>query len=320
MVDQTLQNCNAIATFRLYLSAISITIDRFMHNSISQDEIAELIPRRALRTSKFDYGRVAVIGGTRSMRGAPSLTAHAALALGAGIVDLITPSTHPLTPREIIAHEMPAHDDGTIHADAAPQIQDLLCRATVVALGPGLGSNTATIAMISRCIAELTPEIPVIIDADGLRCLPIEGSRREYVITPHIGEFSRLLGVARQDLEHCYAERAQSYAQEHRMVVHVKHVPSVTTDGSTITYLHGGTPAMSTAGAGDVLTGIIAALVAQHVRPLHAARIGAWLHARAGENLVQVTGHRSLMAHELIESARQVLGQISYQARPHQPS
>jgi hydroxyethylthiazole kinase-like uncharacterized protein yjeF len=291
-----------------------------MQNTPTLSDIRELLPPRHPATSKFDYGRVAVIGGTKSMRGAPSLTSNAAIALGAGIVDLITPSTHPLTPREVIAHEMAAHDDGTIHEGAASHIEKLLSRATVVAIGPGLGDNSETIEMLSMCIDNLRPEVPVVIDADGLRCLPLSKARQGLIITPHMGEFARLLARDRTELELSYVERAKEYAQQHGMIVHVKHVPSVTTDGNNTAYLLAGTPAMATAGAGDVLTGIIAALLAQHVSPFHAARVGAWLHAKAGENIVQATGRRSLMAHELISSARHILSEINSRAQTQQTS
>lgn len=271
-------------------------------------DVPVLLPSREPRSSKFDYGRVVVLGGTTSMRGAPSLTAHAALALGAGIVDLVAPAIHPLTPREIITHEVGSHPDGTISKESHEKLHAILARATTLAIGPGLGTNTETIRLIADCINRLDPTVPVVIDADGMRCLPLLHQRDNTILTPHMGEFARLLGRRREDLEDNYVELAQTLARERGYVVHVKHVPSITTDGLSTTYLRAGTPAMSTAGSGDVLTGIIAAFVAQGCSAFDATRLGAFVHAAAGEHLSQHAGRRSVMAHELISAARKIIG------------
>ena len=277
------------------------------HNvELSHADITAYLPSRSARSSKFDYGRVAVIGGTLSMRGAPSLAAEAAIALGAGIVDLISPATHPLTPREIITHQVASHPDGTISAEAADDLIEVLSRATTVAVGPGLGSNPATVELIAYCIGRLDPDVPVIIDADALRALAGILPRGNTVITPHMGEFGRLLDRPRLDLEAAYAEHALRYARDNGCIVHLKNVPSVTTNGTHTTYLRRGTPAMSTAGAGDVLTGIIASFAAQGLAVYDAARLGAYVHACAGENVQQTRGYRSVLAHELITEARKV--------------
>ncbi len=271
-------------------------------------DVPVLLPSREPRSSKFDYGRVVVIGGTTSMRGAPSLAAHAALALGAGIVDLVAPAIHPLTPREIITHEIGSHADGTLSDEEPGTLDAILARATALAIGPGLGGNMRTIQLIAECVNRLDPCIPLIIDADGLRCLPLLQERHNTILTPHMGEFSRILGVPREQLENDYVERAEALARDRDFIVHVKHVPSITTDGTSTTYLRAGSPAMSTAGSGDVLTGIMAAFVAQGCSAFDAARLGAFVHASAGDHLSKHEGRRSLMAHELISAARQIVG------------
>lgn len=276
-------------------------------NALDIGDIAGMLPERTRHTSKFDYGRVAVIGGTRGMRGAPSLSAHAALAVGAGIVDLVAPSIHPLTPREVITHELMSHDDGTISAAEEENISSLLARATAIAIGPGLGSNYNTIAMLSRCLNNVASDVPIVIDADGLRCIEHIGARAGTIITPHMGEFARILGQDRESITADYVELAEELANRLSYVVHVKHVPSVTTNGPVSTYLDRGTPAMATAGSGDVLTGIIVGLVAQGIAQFDAARLGAFLHAIAGENLIREHQYRSIVAHELIEAVRGIL-------------
>lgn len=277
-------------------------------NVLEMADVPILLPNRAQRSSKFDYGHVVVIGGTTSMRGAPSLAAHAALALGAGIVDLVAPAIHPLTPREIITHEIGSHTDGSLRVARSGSLDEIFSRATTLAIGPGLGANSDTIELIADCVNRLDPTVPVVIDADGLRCLPLLHGRHNTILTPHMGEFARIIGVPREQLETDYVERAEALAREKNYIVHVKHVPSITTNGQSTTYLRAGNPAMATAGSGDVLTGIIAAFVAQGCSALDAARLGAFVHASAGDHLSRHEGRRSVMAHELISAARQIVG------------
>ena len=291
---------------------------RCNNHVLSEREVASRFRPRLNHTSKFDYGRLVVIGGTRSMPGAPSLTAHAAIAIGAGIVDLAAPAIHPLTPREIMTHALPSNANGNIDTSAEDVLAHMLSRVTAVAVGPGLGSNEQTIEMIARLLCRLDSSVPIVLDADGLRCLPHLPHGRSIVITPHMGEFARILQTDRSMIEHTYVERAQNYARKHSIVVHVKNVPSITTDGRQSTFLSRGTPAMATAGSGDVLTGLIAGLLAQKLPLFEAARCGAWLHAAGGEHLVQTTGRRSLMAHELIGASREVLAAITGQNLPDQ--
>lgn len=271
-------------------------------------DIRLLLPNRTLRSSKFDYGRVVVIGGTKSMRGAPSLAAHAALALGAGIVDLVAPAIHPLTPREIITHEIGSHTDGSIRESRPGSLDEILSRATTIAIGPGLGTNEETIQLVADCVNRLDPMVPVVVDADGLRCLPLLRERHNMILTPHMGEFARILGVSREQLEPDYVERAEALARDRNYIVHVKHVPSITTNGHSTTYLRAGNPAMATAGSGDILTGMIAAFAAQGCSAFDAARLGAFVHASAGDRLSMKEGRRSAIAHELISAARQIVG------------
>jgi len=272
----------------------------------TDEDLAMALPVRKSKSSKFDYGRVAVIGGTLGMRGAPALAAHAAIALGAGIVDLIAPAIHPLTPREVITHQVRTHDDGTIADDELDRVSSILARATVVAIGPGVGANSRTIEMLEQCIKGLDPTTSVVLDAEGILCAKHLDRFSNVILTPHMGELSRLLGMQREVLQSTYVEIATAWAKKHDAVVHVKNVPSITTDGNSVMYLNAGTPAMATAGSGDVLTGIVASLCAQGLDRLTAASTGAYLHAKAGESIVR-SGRRTLVAHELITHACDLL-------------
>lgn len=264
-------------------------------------DIRNLLPRREDETSKFDYGRVLVIAGSTAMSGAGSLCAHAAIASGAGLVELATPSVHPHTPREVITHVMPTTDTGTIAPSAKEALHALAERATVVAIGPGLGTHVDTISMMADLVNGLPAAKPVVIDADGLRIVPLlTRPMGNVILTPHLGEFARLLGEERTSIVDTVMERAEACARERGCIVHVKDVPSITTDGTTVCYTIDGNAGMSTAGSGDVLTGIIAAMCAQHVRPYMAASLGAFLHATAGDILAASQPMETMMAGDLI--------------------
>lgn len=279
---------------------------------LDEMDVAAMLPGRSSRSSKFDFGHVLVIGGTLGMRGAPSMTAHAALAIGAGLVDLAAASIHPLTPREIMTTQLPHTESGTIAVEAI----DLLCRrmerSTVIAVGPGLGSDHRTIAMIAEFIESIPAGRILVLDADGIRSLPLVRNRTcELIITPHAGELSRLIGKDRRLIELSYVEHAQRAAADYDCIVHIKHVPAATVTKDYSTYLQCGNPAMATAGSGDVLTGIIAGLCAQGMQAYDAARCGAWLHARAGDECVLRTGKISLMAAEMIDVAARLRGRLT---------
>lgn len=279
---------------------------------LETDDVAGMLPVRTRVSSKFDYGHVLVIGGSLGMRGAPSMSAHAALSIGAGMVELVAPSVHPLTPREVMTHTVGHHDDGTVSTDAYDGIIRRLARATVVAIGPGMGSNPATIAMMAKVIEVIPQSVVIVLDADGLRCLPmISPHRGNLILTPHLGELARILNSSREQIGSSYVEHAQSLAREHSAVVHIKHVPPATCTGEHVTYLQRGNPALATAGAGDVLTGIIAGLAAQGMQAYDAARCGAWLHASAADELVRSTKKISIMATDLIDVAARLRGQLT---------
>ena len=278
------------------LAARFSTMFRYEHN-----DIRGLLQKRNASTSKFDYGRVLVIGGTRGMPGAPSMSAHAALAIGAGLVELAAPFIHPLTPREIMTTELISHDDGTIHEDAEQTLRTMMNRSTVCAIGPGLGTNVRTLAMLATLIDEIAREKPIVIDAEGLRAFPLFKYRGPNIIlTPHKGEFARLKNMERKDLAYDTVEEAKTFALDKNITLHLKDVPSLTTDGKTSFLTTNGNPYMATAGSGDVLTGVIAGLLAQGLAPIVAASLGAYIHAEAGDSVSSSNGQQPMMAGDII--------------------
>jgi hydroxyethylthiazole kinase-like uncharacterized protein yjeF len=267
----------------------------------TSDDCARLLPQRARRYSKFDAGRVVVVGGTTSMHGAPSMAAHAALRVGAGLVHLAAPIIHPMTPREVITHALPHHDDGSIAVSALSELDALVRRASVVVVGPGLGMNSDTLHMLASVIESLDQRIPIIIDADGLRLLPLLSAiRPSMVLTPHRGEFARMLGVDARDLSTDVMALAHEWCQTHAGVLHLKDTPSVTQQADASVLTVNGTPRMATAGAGDILTGMIAGVVAQGVSTFEGTALASYLHAQAGVYASGGKGDRPIVATDML--------------------
>lgn len=274
---------------------------------LTRDDVRTMLPTRKRNTSKHDYGRVVVIAGSRPMRGAGALASHAAISAGAGVVDLVTPVLHPLTAREVMTLVVPATPAGTMAKEARAMIQDKLARATVVAIGPGVGTDPETRELLTLLIEELDPSIPVVIDADGLLIVPyLNRALHNVILTPHLGEFARLLGKSKESIARRTVEYSKGFAKEHGCILHVKDVPSITTNGTQCYYTVNGNPGMATAGSGDVLTGVIAALCAQGVKPFKAAALGAYVHASAGDHYATVASMETLTASDLIASLRYV--------------
>lgn len=268
--------------------------------------LPRLPPRRA-EGHKGDYGRVLLIGGSRGMSGSISLAGMAALRGGAGLVTLAVPAGGlPI----VAAHEpsymteaLEEDDHGRISAAALPRLVELAERATVVALGPGLGQSDDLTNLVGRLYAEVSK--PMVIDADALNAL---AARRERlpahaaarVLTPHPGEFARLSRepnlADRAASERLAAELAAAWD----VVLILKGHRSLITDGKRQATNMTGNPGMATGGSGDVLTGLTAALLAQGLGPFEAAQLGAHVHGLAGDLAAETLGQVSLIASDLI--------------------
>lgn len=270
--------------------------------TLTNDDVRAVLPPRKRRTSKHDYGSVLVVGGAQSMPGAPVLAAHAALSSGAGRVRLLAPVLHPLVKPEIMTTVLPATDSGTIAPEALSVLLEYAQQAQAVVFGPGLGSDERTIDMGREFVYRVSQRIPVVVDADGLRCVSAdEHYSSNVVLTPHYGEFARLIGTSYADMPANFHELAVQWAQQIDCTLLLKQVPTVITDGETTFWNTTGNPGMATAGSGDVLSGIIGGLLAQGVEPLYAAALGAWLHARAGDIYAERYSQETLTAGALID-------------------
>ncbi|WP_018971346.1 bifunctional ADP-dependent NAD(P)H-hydrate dehydratase/NAD(P)H-hydrate epimerase [Rudaea cellulosilytica] len=261
--------------------------------------IAAVLPPRARDGHKGRYGHVLAVGGDHGMGGAIRLAGETALRTGAGLVSVATRAEH-------VTAINAARPELMVHAVSGIQeLQPLLERASVVALGPGLGRRAWGHALWHAAIAAGKP---LVLDADGLNLLANDGVAlpAQAVLTPHPGEAARLLGV---DIEAIARDRfaaARELARRHHAVVVLKGAGTlIANPGGDIAVCPWGNPGMATGGMGDALTGVIASLLAQGFDAWGAAWTGVALHARAGDVAAR-DGEAGLIASDLLGPLRRL--------------
>ena len=260
--------------------------------------VAAALPRRRRTGHKGDFGHVLIVGGGEGMPGAVRLAGEAALRTGAGLVSI---ATHPSHAALLVA----SRPELMPHAVATPDdLGPLLERADVVAFGPGLGRSAWARALFDRLAAD---DRPAVWDADALNLLAEQpGQSRGRVITPHPGEAARLLGVTAAEIQ---ADRPGALARlqaEYGGIVVLKGAGTLVSALPVPRICTRGNPGMGSAGMGDVLTGIIAALAAQGLDVPVAAAVGVELHARAGDRAA-AAGERGTIASDLLAELRAVV-------------
>ncbi|MCS6965250.1 MAG: NAD(P)H-hydrate dehydratase [Candidatus Kapabacteria bacterium] len=266
-------------------------------------------PVRRRISTKFDYGRVGIVAGSAMMAGAAALAANAAIRSGAGLVYLYTAGRiHSAVSPEIIARQLPSTPEGWLTPEALPALQELLERVDTLVVGPGTGiAATPTLHELLQLVPE---RLPTVIDADALRTITPESCLPPTrVLTPHIGEFSRMTGESRENVSRRAPWLARHWAQRWGGIVLLKHVPTIITDGQRSYWNCIGNPGMATAGSGDVLAGIIGALLARGLPPLQAAAFAAFLHGAAGDQCLRSSSAESLTASALLDALPSVLPQ-----------
>ncbi|MDB5307569.1 MAG: nnr 2 [Gemmataceae bacterium] len=266
-------------------------------------------PRRAADGHKGSYGKVLVVAGSRGMTGAAILCGRGALRAGAGLVQVAC----PVGVQPVVAAGCPCyttfgirqHVDGAFGDGAAADVAEWGRAADVLAIGPGLGHAPDAVALVQDVVYEL-PRTPTVIDADGLNALaPFTGAFKDrpvpLILTPHPGEFSRLSGVAVHEIQARREAAAADFAARFGVVLLLKGSGTIVTDGRRVYRNSTGNPGMATGGTGDVLTGVIAALLGQHLSPFDAAVLGAWAHGKAGDLAAADLGRTGLTAADLPE-------------------
>ena len=270
------------------------------------------LPRRKRDSHKGDYGRVLIIGGSRGMIGAPALAASAALRSGAGLVKMALPDRIQLTAAVLepcaTSLALPDTAAGNFSLAAVPKIISAAKAHDVIAIGPGLDTSAALTKLLAVVIA--LPSKPVVIDADGLNNLSkiknwpknIREKRAKLILTPHPGEAKRLwFSLSKSAWPKDRQAAALALARACRQTVVLKGAGTIVTDGSRVYKNTTGNPGLATGGTGDVLTGIIAALLGQGLDLFDSAVLGVYVHGRAGDLAAEMVGQVSLTAADLLE-------------------
>jgi NAD(P)H-hydrate epimerase len=273
------------------------------------ERVLSRIPPRARGGNKFKSGTVVVAGGARGLTGAPTMAALSAMRTGAGYVQLAVPepaeTVLDLRLMEAMTHGLPHHAGAHIE-EGAEQVIELSQRANAIVLGPGIGRSDGAVAFARRVAREV--QVPLLIDADGLNAhaehLELIAERKApTVLTPHDGELGRLLGIESAEVARHRIENAREVARASRAIVVLKGDDTlvVPPDGP-FAVSPGATPALATAGTGDVLSGLIGALLAKEMDPFEAACAGVLAHARAGRAAAAEHGADHVIAGDVIEA------------------
>ncbi len=269
---------------------------------VDGDALKRFLPRKAADAHKGDAGHVLVVGGDLGMGGAAILCAEAAHASGAGLVTLATRAEHVM-PALVRRPEVMA-----LAVMRGQEVSACLERATVVALGPGLGQKAWGQALMQSVLAS---SLPLVIDADGLNLLAdqfqVLPARGNWVLTPHPGEAARLLHTNTAVIQQNRYEAAQEIQRQYGGVVVLKGAGTVICDGDTTWVAKVGNPGLATAGSGDVLTGLLAAFIAQGLPLAIAANLAVVMHGEAGDELAKTYGHHGLAAADLPSCLRLLL-------------
>jgi len=270
-------------------------------------DIARLLafPDRPEDAHKGQVGRVLVIAGSSGMAGAAGLCSIAALRSGAGLVTCATPECVQPTVAGFEPSVMVrgvASSSGQFDKSALKQLQELAAGADVIAIGPGMGRTRAGQKIVQTLYEDF--EQPMVVDADGLNNLAGAGvdwgdHAGPRVLTPHPGEFQRLTGVEINDRATLEME-AVEMARECELTLLLKGHRSLVTDGTDVYRNATGNAGMATAGAGDVLTGMIAALIAQGLSPRDAAVSATYVHGLAGDLAAEMLGQIGMIASDLL--------------------
>lgn len=276
--------------------------------------------RRKSKSHKGDFGHVFILAGSPGLIGAAILGAHAALRSGAGLVTLGIPkglnsAVIKIKPVEVMTKPLPQTKDGTISIKALATIKSFLKKVDIVVIGPGLTQNKSTQGLVRRVIQASGK--PVVIDADGLNALvgnlnTIKKVKSKLVFTPHPGEMARLIGKTSSFVQKNRKMVAKKFAKEYNSVIILKGDKTVVADKAGRIYVNKtGNPGMATAGAGDILAGIVAAFLAQGLDEFSAAKYAVCLHGVAGDLAASDKTQLGLVASDIIEYIPKAIKRLS---------
>lgn len=266
------------------------------------------LPKRNNESYKYNYGHVLAIGGSYGMSGAVCLLAEAAMRSGCGLVSLGVPAElHDVVATKLTeSMVLPlAAKDGVLAASALSSIDTYVeeRKVNVLAVGCGMRKTDATMFLMRKLLTYT--EIPMVLDADALNCVSeftslLKKSRSQVVLTPHRGEFLRLSGLSNLELDHDRKKAVLDFTREHECVLVLKGPQTIVCDGNSFVELDYANSALATAGSGDVLTGIIAAMIAQGMTVYDSAVLGVALHGMSGAQAANTMTEYCVTAGDLV--------------------
>lgn len=275
-----------------------------MIRRLNHETVLSLLPDRNPWGHKGEFGKLLLLCGSRGYTGAAFFAAMGALRSGAGLVFLGVPESiygiEAVKLNEPVIFPLP-DVGGRLSADAVPEILSRLPRMDAVLVGPGLGQSEGTLAVV-RAVLEKA-ECPVVVDADGINVLRahrdlLRGRKSPTILTPHDGEFARLGGIIGEDR----MAAAAALADDLGCVVLLKGHETCVTDGTDGYINPTGNPGMAVGGSGDVLAGVITALLGAGLPPLEAAACGAWLHGAAGDRCAAELGQYGMLPTDMLSA------------------
>ena len=292
-------------------------------NVITPHEIAPLIGPRPRDSNKGMYGHVLVVGGSLGKAGAAAMAGFSALRSGAGLVTVATPRSvlttvagfHP----ELMTEPMAETESGSISTQAMGAFQQAAEKKTVLAIGPGISRHPETSEFVRAVVSK--SQTPIVLDADGLNAFEgnvaqLNGRNRTLVLTPHPGEMSRLTGLSIAAIQRDRINVARTFAKEHQLILVLKGDRTIVANPDGEAWVNTtGNPGMSTGGTGDILTGIVAGMLAQNPqREFLAVLAAVYLHGLAGDVARESVGEHSMVATDLIQSLPNAFRNVSLQA------
>lgn len=266
------------------------------------------IPSRPARSNKGTFGRVLVVGGSVGMSGAAYFSAKAAYRTGAGLVQILTSEQNRVIYQAQLPEALLALYDAAVPDESA--VKNAVCRASAVAVGMGLGTSKGSKNILRYTLESVNS--PLVIDADALNILAAEPALWELVpkgsiITPHPAEMSRISGIPIENICAEIPDISAGFAKKRNVICVLKDKNTAISDGDRIMVNASGNSGLATGGSGDVLSGVIAALLAQGCDSFEAAALGVYVHGLAGDDAAARLSEYSVMASDVIDSLPNIL-------------
>jgi ADP-dependent NAD(P)H-hydrate dehydratase / NAD(P)H-hydrate epimerase len=285
---------------------------------IFEADVKNVIPKRGINSNKYTNGKLFIISGSAGFSGASYLSSLSALKSGCGAVILGLPeSLNPVMEAkttEVITLPLQETEEQSLSGFAYKKISEKIKWSNAVLIGPGIGRNEETLALVRRIVTE--SDCLMVIDADGIFAFKghldlLKKQNSKIIITPHYGEFSNLTGYTTEDIKKNIYEISVEFAKKYNVILVLKNSPTIITDGKSFYINSTGRENLATVGSGDVLSGIIAGILSQNKNSLKSSLAGVFIHGRCGDILFNKTGANSTIASELISEIQNVKMEIS---------